>query len=226
MLKKSTILLILITVTLLVLTGCTRSATRGPRVTPTSESDIPFPVSTQSQILVDILALTQTAQAQQPAEKAKATAEATKAPATTAPDPTNAPAATQPAPAPQEEPEESATYPTATPGVPATYTIQADEFPFCIARRFNLNAGDLLAINGLNLDSYVVPGFVLTLPQNSSYVGERSLKAHPADYTVQSGDTIGKIACAFGDVKPYDIYAVNGLEQGSALNAGQVLKIP
>lgn len=223
--KKFTILLILITITLLVLTGCTRSATRGPRVTPTSESDIPFPVSTQSQILVDILALTQTAQAQQPQEKAKATSEATKAPATTAPEPTSAPAATQPAPAPQEEPED-ATYPTATPGVPATYTIQADEFPFCIARRFNLNAGDLLAINGLNLDSYVVPGFVLTLPQNSSYAGERSLKAHPTDYTVQSGDTIGKVACAFGDVNPYDIYAVNGLEQGSALTAGQVLHIP
>ncbi len=222
--KKSAILLILITITLLVLTGCTRSATRGPRVTPTSESDIPFPVSTQSQILVDILALTQTAQAQQPADQSKATPEPSKAPVTTAPQATNAPAATQPAPAP-EEPQDT-TYPTATPGVPATYTIRPDEFPFCIARRFNLNAGDLLAINGLNLDSYVVPGFVLTLPQNSSYVGARALKSHPTDYTVQSGDTIGKIACSFGDVNPYDIYAVNGLDQGSALTAGQVLHIP
>ncbi len=216
--KRSLILLVLLTVTLLVMTGCTRSATRAPRATATSEGDIPFPVSTQSQIMVDILAGTQTAQA---AEPASGPAVATQATATGGAQPTQAPATA----APQEEVKDT-THPTATPGVPATYTIQPDEFPFCIARRFDLNAGDLLAINGLNLDSYVIPGFVLTLPQNSAFVGERSLKSHPTDYTVQAGDTIGKIACSFGDVNPYDIYAVNGLEQGSALSTGQVLHIP
>lgn len=220
--KKSLIFLILITITLLLITGCTRSATRGPRVTPTAESDIPFPVSTQSQILVDILAQTQTAQAQQPAEKAKSTAEPTKPPVVAATEAAPAPAATLP----PAEPEAEVVNPTATPGVPATYTVQADEFPFCIARRFNVDPVDLLSINGLNMDSYVAIGFRLTMPQSGSFPYERSLKAHPTDYTVQSGDTIGKIACAFGDVNPYDIYAVNGLEQGSSLSVGQVLRIP
>lgn len=219
--KMSVIILVLIAITLLVMTGCTRSATRAPRAVPTDEGLIPFPESTQSQILEDILAATQTAQAQ---ESSASNKEPTDAPATGGGEPTQA-AAAQPTAVPQEETKPSS-FPTATPGAPSTYTIQQDEFPFCIARRFDVNAGDLLAINGLNLDSYVVPGFVLTLPQNSAFVGERALKAHPTEYTVQSGDTIGKIACSFGDVNPYDIYAINGLEQGAALTVGQVLRIP
>jgi LysM repeat protein len=213
--KRSFILLVLLTFTLLVMTGCTRSATRAPRATATPEGGIPFPDPTQSQIMVDILAGTQTAQAQE-----SLAAETTQAPATGGVEPAGA--ATT---APTAEPVAMA-FPTATPGVPATYTIQPDEFPFCIARRFNLNAGELLAINGLDMESFVVPGFVLTLPQNSTYYGERALKPHPTDYTVQAGDTIGKIACGFGDVNPYDIYAVNSLSQGAALTTGQVLHIP
>lgn len=208
--KSSFILLVLLTVILLVMTGCTRSATRAPRATATPEGGIPFPDPTQSQIMVDILAGTQTAQA-----AGSIAPEATQAPATGGYEPTAAPTESV-----------AAAFPTATPGVPATYTIQADEFPFCIARRFDLNTADLLAINGLDLESYVLPGFVLTLPKDSTYIGERSLKSHPTDYTVQAGDTIGKIACGFGDVNPYDIYAVNRLEQGAALTTGQVLHIP
>lgn len=210
--KRSFILLVLLTVILLVMTGCTRSATRAPRATATPEGGIPFPDPTQSQIMVDILAGTQT--------QGSLAGEANQAPATGGAESTQAP--------PTAPTSESVvmTFPTATPGVPATYTIQPDEFPFCISRRFNVNAGDLLSVNGLNMDSYVLPGFVLTLPQNSTYYGERALKPHPTDYTVQAGDTIGKIACSFGDVNPYNIYAVNGLEQGAALTTGQVLHIP
>lgn len=230
--KRFIILLVLLTVTLLMMTGCTRSATRAPRVTSTPVSDIPFPVSTQSQIMVDILASTQTANAQVPATVGSAP---TNAPATGGAEPTNAPASSGSAPtsvpipqttaAPQVQPT-AVIYPTATPGVPATYTIQSDEHPYCIARRFNLNIGDLLATNELGVDSYVYPGFVLTLPQNSNFGSGRSLKSHPTEYTVQPGDTVGKIACSFGDVNPYDIYAVNKLEQGSALTPGQVINIP
>ena len=41
--------------------------------------------------------------------------------------------------------------PTATPGLPASYTIQKGEFPFCIARRFNVNPNEMLQITGLAL---------------------------------------------------------------------------
>ncbi len=219
--KKSTILLIIITITLLVMTGCTRSATRAPRATPTAEGEIPFPVSTQSQIMVDILAGTQTAQALTPKAAEKSTSVPTIAPATGGGEVTKAPATPEP-----EEEDEPDSYPTATPGKPATYSIQKDEFPFCIARRFNVDPVELLSINGLNMDSYVVVGFKLTIPQSGKFPYERALKSHPTDYTVLAGDSIGKIACSFGDVDPYNIYAVNGLEQGSELTAGQVLHIP
>lgn len=219
--RFSLVILILVTISLLVLTGCTRPATRAPKATPTIEGDIPFPVSTQSKIMVDILAGTQTAQAQQPA--AANTPEPTEAPATGGTEPTAAPAATQSTPEPEEE---EIVYATPTPGRPATYTIQQDEFPFCIARRFNVDPVELLSVNGLNMDSYVVTGFTLTIPQSGSFPYERALKSHPTDYTVQAGDTIGKIACGFGDVDPNIIYAANGLDAGAALQAGQVLHIP
>jgi hypothetical protein len=55
-----TIVLVLLTTGLLI-TGCDRSASISPMTTPTSEGDIPFPVATQSQLMKDILAQTQTA---------------------------------------------------------------------------------------------------------------------------------------------------------------------
>ncbi|HOV06382.1 MAG TPA: LysM peptidoglycan-binding domain-containing protein [Anaerolineaceae bacterium] len=217
--KTSLTVFTLVTIALLVITGCTRSATRAPRATATPEGgEIPL-VSTQSQIMVDILAGTQTAQAFKPSKEAQVTSQNTQAPATGGEEPA---ATTQTTP----EPEKEIVVPTPTPGRPATYTIQKDEFPFCIARRFNVDPVELLSINGLNMDSYVVVGFTLTIPQSGSFPYERALKSHPTEYTVQAGDTIGKIACAFGDVDPNMIYAANGWQPGTELKVGDVIRIP
>lgn len=116
-----------------------------------------------------------------------------------------------------------------TPGLPSTYTLQKGEFPYCIARRFNL---DIAAFQNLNptvnfSSSRFDPGLVLNIPQNSIWnAGPRALKGHPTTYTVQSGDTIHIIACKFGDVDPNGIIAVNGLQSPYTLTAGQSLKIP
>ncbi len=40
--------------------------------------------------------------------------------------------------------------PTPTPGHPATYTLQSGEFPWCIARRFNVDPNELLSSKWLN----------------------------------------------------------------------------
>jgi LysM repeat protein len=67
----------------------------------------------------------------------------------------------------------------------------------------------------------------LNIPATGTWTsGERALKAHPADYTVISGDTINSIACEFGDVDPLAIAAANGLSSPYTLNAGSVIKIP
>jgi LysM repeat protein len=110
---------------------------------------------------------------------------------------------------------------------PATYTLQKGEFPFCIARRFDLNQSELLAINGLNLNSKPGVGTVLKLPQTGNgFVTDRALKSHPTNYTVKSGDTIYSIACQFGDVSPDMIALQNDLDSPYTLSSGQVLRIP
>jgi LysM repeat protein len=111
--------------------------------------------------------------------------------------------------------------------VPATYTLQRGEFPFCIARRFNVDPGELLRINGLSSYSVFHTGMVLRIPQTgNSFPGNRALQPHPATYTVGGGDTIHTIACAFGDVDPDAIAYVNGLTPPYRLTVGQVLQIP
>jgi len=111
---------------------------------------------------------------------------------------------------------------------PATYTLQKGEFPYCIARRFNVNPADLLALNNLGLaqSSMLQPGLVLQIPNSGAFTADRALKAHPVQYTVLAGDSIYSVACLFGDVDPVNIAAVNGLSSPFTLSAGQVLQIP
>jgi LysM repeat protein len=139
---------------------------------------------------------------------------------------TSTPAAATSVPAVATTAPTAIVYPTPTPGRPTTYTIQQGEFPFCIARRFNVDAGDLLSASGLSINTKVSVGTVLTIPQSGSWMGTRALKSHPTTYTVVSGDTIGSIACGFGDADPNTILAANGLSSGATLTAGKVLQIP
>src|SRR5688572_840580 len=111
---------------------------------------------------------------------------------------------------------------------PATYTLQNGEFVFCIARRFNVDPDETLALNGLFDSQTVCPGLVLKIPQSGkAFPGNRMLKAHPATYTVaSSSETIYGVACEFGDIDPSAIAQANGLSVGAALTSGQQLSIP
>ena len=114
-----------------------------------------------------------------------------------------------------------------TPGIPTTYTLEKGEFPYCIARRFNVNPLDMLSLSGLSASGNYAPGTVLKIPQSGSdFPGSRALKSHPTSYTVRAGDTIYTIACDFGDVDPNTLAAANGLSSPYKLESGQVLNIP
>jgi LysM repeat protein len=133
---------------------------------------------------------------------------------------TEPPAAVQPTVAPVQ-------LPAPTAGRPASYTLKGGEFPYCISRRFNVDPGELLRLNGLNAYSVYYSGMTLQIPQTGHpFPGNRSLRPHPTTYTVGTGDTIYKIACAFGDVDPEAIAAANGLTKPYNLSPGQVLHIP
>lgn len=109
---------------------------------------------------------------------------------------------------------------------PETYSIHDGEYIYCLARRFDVNPLDLLALNGLNQNSVLSDGMTLNIPTTGSFPGARYLHAHPDTYTVSSGETIYDVACYYGDVAPESIIAVNGLVEPYTLTSNQVLQIP
>ena len=117
------------------------------------------------------------------------------------------------------------------PGVrPTTYTLQKDEFPFCIARRFNVDPANLLSASGLTSPDVYYQGLQLTIPQSGSWPdpSTRALRNHPDTYTVtgNSDNTVYGVACKYGDVDPAAIAQNNGISVSAALTIGQQLKIP
>jgi LysM repeat protein len=110
---------------------------------------------------------------------------------------------------------------------PHKYKLHRGEFPWCIARRFNVNPYELLRLNRLGAGQTYRVGQVLKIPQSGNpFPGERALHPHPDTYTVQKGDTIYSVACSYGDVEPLAIADANGLVSPYALTVGQVLEIP
>ena len=117
----------------------------------------------------------------------------------------------------------------APPGTrPATYTLQRGEWPWCIARRYNVDPNELLRLSGLTVSqaNSLIVGTVLTIPQSGSFPGPRNLSPRPATHTVASGETIYGIACKFGDIEPATIASANNISVSSPLTVGQQLQIP
>jgi LysM repeat protein len=119
--------------------------------------------------------------------------------------------------------------PTGTFVRPTSYTLQKGEFPYCIARRYNVHPQDLLALNGLTSAAGQIyhQGLVLQIPQTGRpFPTTRALRTHPTTYTVpDSQTTVYKVACYFGDVDPQAVMQQNGLTS-TLLTANQVLQIP
>ncbi len=112
---------------------------------------------------------------------------------------------------------------------PASYTLQSGEFPYCIARRFNVDPDELLALSGLSSAqaNSLSSGTVLKIPQSGAFPGSRMWHSHPDTYTVDSSsETIYGVACYYGDIDPNAIASANGISVSASLTAGQQLQIP
>jgi len=228
--KSSGILIGLIVLGTIMASACTQTYSQAPLATPTLISTglfvSPFPSGQDPlKIVADLgtkTAMAKTAQAGGIANPAAATsASGTQVAGAATPGAvTVQPITTSEVPLVTAKPGGSA-------GRPASYTLQQGEFPYCIARRFNVNPDDLLAANGLTGNSAVYPGKILTIPQTGSFPGDRSLMNHPDTYTVDTADTtIYGVACAYGDVLPQDIASANSISVSSSLTVGQKLSIP
>lgn len=240
--KKWSIILITGAVTAVMLfSACSRSASPLVLVTPTTAGSSPTPQTTAGLNAIQIwgtstAAYVQTAAVMGTAVPASATPQPSQVstqatatstsilPATGAPTNTTAPGVATNTPLPGTTPV--VIVPSATPGRPATYSLKLGEFPYCIARRFNVDPSDLLSLNGLSDSNVLQPGTVLKIPQTGSFPGDRALNSHPAQYTVMVNDTIYGIACHFGDVSPDAIAAANNLTLTSPLATGKILNIP
>lgn len=117
--------------------------------------------------------------------------------------------------------------PTPALTIPTTYALEKGEFPYCIARRFDIDINALLRANNLSKEGLYKEGLTLTIPKNAaSFVGNRSLRSHPTTYTVTSDDTFYRIACKFGDVFPEEIASANGMTLKDDLTIGASIQIP
>lgn len=236
--KKSVFLLLTIMALTGILTACTRSASQAPALPQaTAATDITAQPDANDQMSILQIYATQTAMAESgmpapteetpPTPESNATPEGSLSLPTAEPAlPTLGPALSTPEPVlPTAAPAPSGNVPAIT--VPGTYALQPGEFPYCIARRFNVNPDELLSLNGLNDGGTYLPGLVLRIPQTGNpFPGARALRPHPTTYTVGLNDTIYRIACAFGDVSPEQIAAANGLSAPYSLQVGQVINIP
>lgn len=234
--KRNTLIVLMVALALLLsLTACLRSASTPPATLPTSSTEQPpFPFSTVTPEGGDPVAAiqTQTAQAANPLPE-----QPTQTPAIEVM-PTNTPEGGDTQPQTGDQPtataEVAAVLPTMAPTPvlerPQTYTLQAGEWPICIARRYGLDLGTFLDLNGLTMNSKAFSaGTVLKIPATgdwSSASGSRTLKAHPASHTIAAGQSIYSIACSYGDVSPEAILAANGLASAAELKVGSTISIP
>jgi len=111
---------------------------------------------------------------------------------------------------------------------PPTHVLQRGEWPYCIARRLDVNPEELLTLNGLTRGDIYYPNLTLKIPQTGHpFPPPRNLKPHPTTYTVAASDqTVAGVACVFGDVYPSAIAQANGISESSTVTVGQVLSIP
>ena len=237
----------------LVSTGCERSYApidASSLATPTVEGgEFPAPLDDVSSMddLIEIGAQTATAEAlaaaapavaDEPTATPEAGEDTELTPAednTTEEAPTDEPAdaATEETTPPTNTPEptkEPTQEPVNVNDVPATYTLKVGEFPYCIARRYNVNPSELLTLNGLSTEQGGVyqPGLSLKLPQSGNpFPSPRARNVHPVTYVVPETSTVYGIACFFGDVDPAAIMSANpSVSNPNSIAGGTSLQIP
>ncbi len=229
--QRGLLVIFILVVSSLMIAACEQKLSTPPAITATAiPPDLfvsPFPSVENPMAMIEEFAK-QTAVAQTAAAGGTPDAPQTIVAATVTPEsgtPTNAVPTT---PAPEAAaPSGPTTTPVPAGARPASYTLQNGEFPYCIARRFNVDPSALLKASGLTSPDVYYAGLTLTIPQSGAFPGSRMLANHPTTYTVaSSSETIYSIACKFGDVDPAAIASVNNLAISAKLTSGQQLQIP
>ena len=241
--KRSVFLFSLVALIAIVISACEKPYSSVPLDTPAAEETSlfvsPFPTSDNPMAMVEELstgtALAETAAAltagTPPASEASEAVGTEITPDSESTETSGEATATATPPLSSASPTATEPAPTVVVNAPGTYTLQKGEHPYCIARRFNVDPDELLALSGLTRDQAysLAAGTVLKIPQTGHpFPGTRALREHPDTYTVTDASmTVYGVACAYGDVDPAAIVQANsGLSLSSTLTVGQQISIP
>ncbi|MDR0916064.1 MAG: LysM peptidoglycan-binding domain-containing protein [Oscillospiraceae bacterium] len=106
----------------------------------------------------------------------------------------------------------------ATAGGAVIYKVKSGDTLWAIARGYSTSVTELMRINGLTSD-LIMPGMLLIV--SSPAAAETKVYI---EYTIRRGDTLGKIAEAFG-VEMLSMRVLNGIS-GDKIYAGDTIKVP
>ncbi len=214
-------LLILLSVGMLVLAACTRSATT--ETLPEDASAEEGGGETAPEVVVDqeatMNALLEQGQMTQTAEAMEDTGVGGGGEPPVAEE-------TEPPPAEETAPEATAVpvEPKAAPANPTTYTVQSGDWIYQIARNHGLDPQALIAANPGVDSNNIQPGQVLNIPAAGDPV-PGSAETAQTTYVVQPGDNLFRIALNYG--MAFDVLAAaNSLASPYTVFPGQVLTIP
>jgi LysM repeat protein len=107
----------------------------------------------------------------------------------------------------------------------AEYVVKDGDYLAGIARKLGTTLPELLAANGLTVDSIVHPGDHLIVPAGATKPGATTPAAAAVTYTVKSGDSFFVIARKLGTPMA-DLLTANGLTVDSIVHPGAALVVP
>jgi LysM repeat protein len=110
------------------------------------------------------------------------------------------------------------------PSTQSIYTVKNGDTLLGIAKSHGLSAVELRNLNKLSEAALLLPGQVLKLVDNAIQPAVLDRVTAPVNHTVQSGETLGRIANRYS-VSLKNILALNGLKERSLIFPGQKLKI-